>query len=165
MSNGTVSSCQRTDGDITVAIIKGRLTSAWLLVPSWTGYPQDAHACCSSMSPGVGSPRLGSNLSHFGIVGNRPLSANGDYSAEAALMPRSRSSPRQRQLLTRLVSARSAAGLSQVGLAARLKRPQSFVSKYESGERRLDVIEFVEICEILAVDPANILRGLIALDA
>ena len=48
-----------------------------------------------------------------------------------------------RQLLRQ---ARSNAGLRQADLAARLSRPQSFVSKYESGERRLDLVEVWEIC-------------------
>ena len=41
---------------------------------------------------------------------------------------------------------RSKAGLSQVALAKRIGRPQSFVSKYETGARRLDVAELFEIC-------------------
>ena len=68
-------------------------------------------------------------------------------------MPRSRSSQRQKRLQDALVLARRAAGLSQTALAARLKQPQSFVSKYESGERRLDVVEFIELCEALGCDP------------
>ena len=51
-----------------------------------------------------------------------------------------------------LVEARKGTGLSQVDLAKRLSRPQSFVSKFERGERRLDVIEFLEIAEALGVD-------------
>lgn len=41
---------------------------------------------------------------------------------------------------------RNDAGLSQVALAKRIGRPQSFVSKYESGSRRLDITELFEIC-------------------
>lgn len=41
---------------------------------------------------------------------------------------------------------RSEAGLSQVALAERIRRPQSFVSKYETGARRLDIVELFEIC-------------------
>ena len=61
-------------------------------------------------------------------------------------------------LLERLVSARRVARLTQYELATRISRPQSFVSKYERGERRLDVLEFVRVCQVLSVDPASIIR-------
>ncbi|MBI4755547.1 MAG: helix-turn-helix transcriptional regulator [Betaproteobacteria bacterium] len=51
-----------------------------------------------------------------------------------------------------LVGAREEAGLTQVQVAARLGKPQSFVSKYERGERRLDFTEFLEVADILGVD-------------
>ena len=50
-----------------------------------------------------------------------------------------------------LVEARKKAGLSQAQLAARLSQPQSFASKFEGGERRLDVIEFKAIAEALNI--------------
>lgn len=56
-----------------------------------------------------------------------------------------------------LVEVRRAAGLTQAELSRQLNRPQSFVSKYERGERRLDVIEFGEVAEALGVDPAKLL--------
>ncbi len=62
-------------------------------------------------------------------------------------MPRSRSSPRHARLAQLLLEAREAAGLTQAELAVRLRRPQSFVSKVESGERRLDVIELLEVAD------------------
>ncbi len=43
-------------------------------------------------------------------------------------------------------------------MANRLGRPQSFVSKYESGERRLDVAEFLEVCAAVGADAVKILR-------
>lgn len=46
---------------------------------------------------------------------------------------------------------RDEAGLSQVALAERIGRPQSFVSKYESGARRLDIVELFDICAACAV--------------
>lgn len=52
------------------------------------------------------------------------------------------------------------AQLTQVQVAERLGRPQSFVSKYESGERQLDVVEFVEVCEALDAAPAEMLLEL-----
>lgn len=60
--------------------------------------------------------------------------------------------------LQRLAVARREAGLTQQGLANRIGRPQSFVSKYERGERRLDVLEFVTVCHVLSVDPCSIIR-------
>jgi transcriptional regulator with XRE-family HTH domain len=57
-----------------------------------------------------------------------------------------------------LIAARLKAGLTQEQVASRLKRPQSFVSKYESGERRLDVVEFLEACAAVGTDGAKILR-------
>ena len=60
--------------------------------------------------------------------------------------------------LRRLVSARREAELTQQELASRLNRPQSFVSKYERRERRLDVLEFVIVCHVLKVDACSIIR-------
>ena len=54
-------------------------------------------------------------------------------------------------LRTLLISLRSEAGLRQTDLAERLGKPQSFVSKYENGERRLDLSEVYSICEALNI--------------
>lgn len=59
-----------------------------------------------------------------------------------------------------LVSARESAGLTQAEVAARMDRPQSFVAKYEGGERRLDVVELIKVCEALGVDPLSIVTQL-----
>jgi transcriptional regulator with XRE-family HTH domain len=59
------------------------------------------------------------------------------------------------QLRLLLAEARRAAGLTQAQLARRLSKPQSFVSKYERGERRLDVSEFIEVAEALGLDAAK----------
>jgi transcriptional regulator with XRE-family HTH domain len=47
---------------------------------------------------------------------------------------------------------RQECGVTQAKLAEKLNRPQSYISKYESGERRLDVIEFLKIAKILKMD-------------
>lgn len=60
-----------------------------------------------------------------------------------------------------MADLRVTAKLPQSELAARLGAPQSFVSKYESGERRLDVIEFVSVCDALGVAPDLILKKLV----
>ena len=57
-----------------------------------------------------------------------------------------------------LVRARKDANLTQAELSSRLKRPQSFVSKYERGERRLDVVEFGDVAKALRIDPLRFLR-------
>ncbi len=64
---------------------------------------------------------------------------------------------RYESLRRALVEARTSRGLTQSALSKRLRRPQSFVSKYERGERRLDVIEFVELAEALELDPSKLL--------
>jgi transcriptional regulator with XRE-family HTH domain len=61
-----------------------------------------------------------------------------------------------------MVGARNAAGLTQHALALRLKKPQSFVAKYEGGERRLDVVEFIAICRALGADPLRLMATLVA---
>jgi transcriptional regulator with XRE-family HTH domain len=55
---------------------------------------------------------------------------------------------------------RLAAGLTQVEVAARLDEPQSFVSKYESAERRLDVIELRHVAEALGTSLAEVVGRL-----
>lgn len=60
-------------------------------------------------------------------------------------------SQQQRHLQEFLREVRTEARLRQVDLAKRLGQPQSFVSKYESGERRLDLIELRQICKALNI--------------
>lgn len=69
--------------------------------------------------------------------------------------------PEYQALCALLVEVRRKAGLSQQNVAKRLKRPQSFVAKYEGGERRLDVIEFLGVSKALGADPIRLLRRLI----
>lgn len=73
-------------------------------------------------------------------------------------MPASIAKPEYQLLRQFLVEARERAGLTQTQVAQRLQRAQSFVSKYELGERRLDVIDFVQVCDCLGVDPGELLR-------
>lgn len=57
-----------------------------------------------------------------------------------------------------LVDAREVAGLTQIEVAERMNKPQSFVSKYERGERRLDFTEFMELAEILSMDVREFIK-------
>lgn len=60
-------------------------------------------------------------------------------------------------LLDVLVAARKASNLTQQALADRLGRPQSYISKTETGERRLDVVEFLHFCNGVGIDPCIVL--------
>ena len=73
-------------------------------------------------------------------------------------MPRSLSSEPYSEFLDVLVTARREAGLRQVDLAERLGKPQSFVSKVENGERRLDVVELIVMARAMGVDEIRFLR-------
>ncbi len=73
-------------------------------------------------------------------------------------MAKSTYSARYRALLLRLKQARQQAGLTQAEVAAALRRPQSFVSKCESGERRLDVVELEELARLYRKPIAFFLR-------
>jgi transcriptional regulator with XRE-family HTH domain len=57
-----------------------------------------------------------------------------------------------------MIEARKEARLTQASLAGFLNKPQSFVAKYENGERRLDVIEFLQVVRVIGVDPCDILK-------
>ena len=75
-------------------------------------------------------------------------------------MPGAQSVWPQEQLRSLLRSIRTEAGLTQTDVARRLKQPQSFVSKYESGERRLDVLELREVCRAIGVPLPEFIESL-----
>jgi len=59
-----------------------------------------------------------------------------------------------------LIDARREAGLTQSELARQLDRPQSYISKYERGERRVDVVEFLDIARALDINVHRFLKML-----
>jgi transcriptional regulator with XRE-family HTH domain len=67
-------------------------------------------------------------------------------------MAKSIYSAEQERLQKLLRQMRIEAQLTQEDLAARLRKPQSFVSKYESGERRLDLVELHHVCKAAGLD-------------
>jgi len=75
-------------------------------------------------------------------------------------MPGSLGTPRYEALVQRLIDARNGAGLTQAQVARKLNKPQSFVAKYERGERRLDVIELLDVCQALSIHRDQILSGI-----
>lgn len=62
-------------------------------------------------------------------------------------------------LIKTLRDARTEKGITQQKLAQAMNRPQSFIAKIESGERRLDVIEFAHVAQLLGIDPAPLLQS------
>ena len=75
-------------------------------------------------------------------------------------MPLPAPEERYERLRALLVKARKDAGLTQEEVAAKLRRPQSFVWKIENGVRRLDVVEFLEMAKAVGFDPHELLRQL-----
>jgi transcriptional regulator with XRE-family HTH domain len=75
-------------------------------------------------------------------------------------MAKRRGAPNNQRFLALLRAKRRDAGLRQADLARRLGQPQSFVSKYECGERRLDVLELRHICEALGLSLVDFVREL-----
>ena len=73
-------------------------------------------------------------------------------------MEKSRQANYNRLLQRVLREARTDAGLTQEEVAVRLGFPQSFVSKYETGERRLNLGELRDICEVLGVSLLDVVR-------
>ena len=69
-------------------------------------------------------------------------------------------SRRHRALCATLLAARKAAKLSQAELASRLKTSQTAIARIESGERRVDVVEFIDIARVLRIDPRDVLSEL-----
>jgi ribosome-binding protein aMBF1 (putative translation factor) len=60
-----------------------------------------------------------------------------------------------------LVNARKKAGLSQQELASRLKTSQTVIARIESGERRVDVVEFIDLGRALRINPHDVLDELL----
>jgi transcriptional regulator with XRE-family HTH domain len=60
-----------------------------------------------------------------------------------------------------LAAARRRANVTQQELAARLGKPQSFVSEYERGQRRVDVVEFLRITQTIGSNPLAIFTEIV----
>lgn len=69
-------------------------------------------------------------------------------------------SPRHEALRALIRKHRKDAGLTQAQVAERLDRYQSYVAMMEAGERRIEVIEFIEIAEAIGFDPSSAIKRL-----
>lgn len=72
-------------------------------------------------------------------------------------MPKAIYSARHARLAQKLTAARKEAGMTQATVARSLGRHQPFIANIESGERRIDVVEFLELTEVIGADPFAIL--------
>ena len=77
-------------------------------------------------------------------------------------MQKSLKSAEYDRLIEVLVAVRHGAGIRQQALAKKLGKPQSFIAKYEGGERRIDVIEFIAIARALGADPLKLFKEFLA---
>ena len=73
-------------------------------------------------------------------------------------------SERHRALIALLIEKRKKAGMTQAELAKKLGRHQSFVATVESGQRRIDVVEFLEFAEAIGFDPRSAIARVRAID-
>ena len=83
-------------------------------------------------------------------------------------MPKPRKSafePEYRNIVEQLVARRDELGLTQAQLGERYGEDQSFISRVERLQRRIDVWEFVRFCSILQIKPEEILAPLYAREA
>ncbi len=69
---------------------------------------------------------------------------------------------KHRALISAIVDARKATGLSQREFAAKLKRSNNFVWRIEAGERQVNVLDFIEIANAADVDPSELIRRVVA---
>jgi ribosome-binding protein aMBF1 (putative translation factor) len=74
-------------------------------------------------------------------------------------------SKRHRFLVKAVVEAREQVGMSQAELARRLKQYQSWAARLESGERRIDVVEFLLLAEIIGFNPIKMLKEIMRIEA
>jgi transcriptional regulator with XRE-family HTH domain len=69
-------------------------------------------------------------------------------------------SERHKKLRALLREKRKAAGLTQTVVAERLSKPPSYVAKYEGGDRRLDILEYLDVAAAIGFDPCSVIRSL-----
>jgi transcriptional regulator with XRE-family HTH domain len=79
-------------------------------------------------------------------------------------MPKTLHSPRHEALVAFLIDQRKRANVTQAELASKLGQYQSFVARAESGQRRIDVIEFLDWAEALGFDPKAIIKRLTSIE-
>lgn len=75
-------------------------------------------------------------------------------------MKRTSKEVQNEKLLKLLKKIRQEKGIRQISLAEKLRVPQSFISKYESGDRRLDILELRQVCNAMGISLEEFIREL-----
>ena len=78
-------------------------------------------------------------------------------------MEKTLQSDRHKALIDTLVKQRKSVGMSQQELANAIDEYQSYIARLESGQRRLDVIEFIRMCSFLELDPISVIQDLLVI--
>lgn len=66
---------------------------------------------------------------------------------------------RYRWVIEQLIETRKRLALTQQAVAEKLGKPQQYVSRYETGERRLDIFEFIDVANALDMDAVSLIRA------
>ena len=66
-------------------------------------------------------------------------------------------SQKYHKVISLLISERLKKRMTQADIAAKLDKPQSYIAKYELCERRLDVLEFMDVCAALNLRPSKVM--------
>jgi helix-turn-helix protein len=99
-------------------------------------------------------------FSHFGRIVQSDFDGKSNRLGLPKL-PKTIHTPRHKKLCELLKARRKAAGLTQTIVAERLGKPPSYVAKYEGGDRRLDVLEFLDVAAAIGFDPSRFIRLLL----
>jgi DNA-binding transcriptional regulator YiaG len=98
----------------------------------------------------------------FSYFGRKPqLDVDRKPSCRGFRLPKSIYSERHKRLCELLKKYRKAAGLTQTVVATRLGKPPSYVAKYEGGDRRLDILELIDIADVIEFDPCKLIRAIL----
>jgi len=71
---------------------------------------------------------------------------------------------RHQRLIEILIDARKQAGIRQAELARRVGKTQTFVARIEAGQRRIDAVELLTLCEIIGIDPVKVVRKVLKVE-
>jgi hypothetical protein len=104
--------------------------------------------------------RRSPSFSYFGRIGQGNF--HGAFPEPiGSHLPKTIYTKKHERLRELLRAERKRAGLTQTVVAERLGKPPSYVAKYEGGDRRLDVLEFLDVAEAIGFDPYRFIRSLV----